>query len=173
MMTAPALPAEPAADMIKSSSARPTGCNKWHRLSFYNIGWQVTSNKPHHTKQGLATEICNMVHDKCVDAVGISEVFNLKDDNRQQRQAIMQHVVSELNSSAARLATSVCSSAAMPAWEGRSDGHYIFVWNSNRLLLKDYRYVSCGIKVHSWRMAQYLLFECAESPGDPPLPQPI
>ena len=118
---------------------------------------------------GLATEICNMVLDKCVDAVGISEVFNLKDDLWQQRQEIMQHVVSKLNSSAARPATSADSSAARPAWDGRSNGHYIFVWNSSRLVLTEYEYVSCGIKEHHWRMAQYLQFQCAESQGGPPL----
>ena len=165
----PALPVESAEYMFKSSAARPASCNNWYRLSFYNIGWNLASKKARHTMEGLATEICNMVHDKCVDAVGISEVFNLKHDMWQQRQDIMQHVVSKLNSSAARPATSVDSSAARPAWTGRSDGHYIFVWNSSRLLLTDYEYVSCGIKEQTWRMAQYLQFKCAESQDDPPL----
>ena len=70
-----------------------------------------------------------MVQKLTLDAVGISEVYNLKDnDKRDERQIILQHLLSSLNSSAARPASS--------AWEGRSDGHYIFVWNSNRLVLK-------------------------------------
>ena len=158
----PALPVESAEYMFKSSAARRASCNNWYRLSFYNIGWNLASKKARHTTEGLATEICNMVHDKCVDAVGISEVFNLKDDMWEERQVIMEHVVSKLNSSAAR-------SAARPAWPGRSDGHYIFVWNSSRLLLMDYEYVSCGIQEQTWRMAQYLQFQCAESQDGPPL----
>ena len=119
--------------------------------------------------EGLATEICNMVPDLCVDAVGISEVFNLKDQGLQQRQDIMQHVVSKLNSRAARPATSADSSAAQPAWAGQSDGHYIFVWNTSKLLQTVYNYVSCGIKEQPWRMAQYLQFQCAESQDGLPL----
>ena len=73
----------------------------------------------------------------------------------------MRHLLSSLNSSAARPASS--------AWAGRSDGHYIFVWNSNKLVLKDYEFVSCGIEEHSWRRAQYLQFQCADSLDTPPL----
>ena len=110
-----------------------------------------------------------MVHSKCVDGVGISEVFNLKDDLWQRRQDIMQHIVSKLNSNAVRPATSSDSSSAPPLWTGRSDGHYIFIWNSSRLLLKVYDYISCGVTEHIWRKTQYFQFQCAESPDDPPL----
>ena len=85
-----------------------------------------------------------MVQGLTLDAVGISEVYNLKEvDKHGERQMILGHLLSSLNSSAARPASSV--------WVGRSDGHYIFVWNSNKLVLQDYAFVSCGITEHSWR----------------------
>ena len=132
-MAAPPRSAKPAEYMFKCSAVRPADGVNWYRLLFYNIGWNKTSKKPRHTREGLATEICSMVHSKCLGAVGICEVFNLKDDMWQQRQDIMQHVVSKLNSSAARPATCLVSNAAQPLWTGRSDGHYIFIWNSSRI----------------------------------------
>ena len=149
----------PAEYMIVDDSP-PAGYSEFHRLAFYNIGWNPFSKKGWHTMDGLATEICDMVHDKCVDAVGICEVFNLRDDSCwQQRQDIMEHVVWKLNTTA----TSADNSAEQPAWKGQSDGHYIFAWNSNRLLLTSYEYISCGIAEHPWRMAQYLQFQPAQS----------
>ena len=153
------MPTEKLAEYIfKSSAGRPAHCNHWCKLAFYNIGWIEASKKPRHSKEGLATEIYSIVHDKNVETVDISEVFNLKDDLGDKRQIIMQHVVTKLNSSAAR-----------PAWTGRSDGHYIFIWNSSRLLLRFYKYVSCSIKEHPWRMAQYFQFQRADLQDDPPL----
>ena len=73
----------------------------------------------------------------------------------------MRHLLSSLNSSAAR--------PALSAWVGRSDGHYLFVWNSNKLVLKNYEFVSCGIDEHPWRRCQYLEFQCADSIDTPPL----
>ena len=100
------------------------GTPLWTRLAFYNIGWLSSSKKAHHTKEGLAEEIRDMVQGLTLDAVGISEVYYLKDrDNYEDRQMILQHLLSSLNSSAAR--------PASPPWVGRSDGHYIFVWNSS------------------------------------------
>ena len=107
---------------------------------------------------GLAIEIDSMVRDKGVHAVGICEVFNLKDTKGDERQIIMQHIVKKPN-----------SSAAQPEWTGRSDGHYIFVWNSSKLLLIKYAYVSCGVEDHAWRMAQYFQFHRAELQNDSPL----
>ena len=153
------LPAKPS-----SSAALPAGYSEFHRLAFYNIGLDAQSKKVWHTMEGLATEICDMVHDKCVDAVSICEVFNLRDDSWwQQRQDIMEHVVRKLNTSAAQQQTPADSSAERPAWKGQSDGHYIFAWNSNRLVLTTYKYISCGIEEHPWRMAQYLQFKPAKS----------
>ena len=156
-MTAPAPVAAPAL----SNAVRPAGYNDWCKLAFYNIGWNRASKHDRHTKQGLAKEICGMVQDKGPDAVGISEVFNLKQvslEERQERQDIMQYLLEQLN-----------SSAALPAWTGRSDGHYIFLWNSSKLDLIEYDYVSCGIPDHPWRKAQYFQFRCAESPDHPQL----
>ena len=149
--------AEPAEYISGRSAVKPAdGIPLWHRLAFYNIGWGSESKIPLHTKEGLAKEICDMVQELNLDAVGISEVYNLKDDhNHDERQKILRHLLSSLNSSAARPASS--------AWVGRSDGHYIFVWNSNKLVLKDYEFVSCGIKKHPWRLCQYLEFQCTDS----------
>ena len=111
--------------MRPGNAALPAGYSEFHRLAFYNIGWNPFSRKAWHTMDGLATEICDMVHDKCVDAVGICEVFNLRDDSCwQRRQDIMKHVVRKLNSSAEQPATSADHSAEQPAWKGQSDGHY-------------------------------------------------
>ena len=85
---------------VDSSVARPAGYSDWKKLAFYNIGWNIASKKPRHTMEGLATEICNFVHDKRADAVGISEVFNLRDDHHEKRQNIMEQLLSKLNSSA-------------------------------------------------------------------------
>ena len=69
------------------------------RIAFYNIGWNYSSKK--HTKDWLAEEIYDMVHDKHLDALGVSEVFRLQDDHRQpERLLIMQAIVERLNSNA-------------------------------------------------------------------------
>jgi hypothetical protein len=65
-----------------------------------------------------------MVHDTSVDAVGISEVFNLRDAMDNKQQIIKQHVVTKLNSSAAR-----------PEWTGRSDGHYMHLQSGSSAAL--------------------------------------
>ena len=154
IMTALSLLPEPAEYISGSSAVPPAGGWLWLRLAFYNIGWDYKSKKSIHTQEGLAKEICDMVQELTLDAVGISEVYNLKDDDKHdERQVILRHLLSSLNSSAARPASS--------DWAGRSDGHYIFVWNSNQLVLKDYEFVSCGINEHSWRRSQYLQFQSA------------
>ena len=130
-MAAPAGSVKPAEYVFKCSAALPADGDNGYRLLFYNIGWEVTSKK--HTMEGLATEVCSMVNSKCLDGVGICEDFNLKDDRRQQRQDIMQHLLSKINTSAARPATCLVSNAAQPLWTGRSEGHYIFIWNSSRI----------------------------------------
>ena len=158
--------AQPAEALLHTSAVQPVGSNNWYRLAFYNIGWLAASKKARHTKEGLATEICSLVQHKCVDAVGISEVFNLKEDMRERRRLITDHIVSKLNSSAAQPASSI---VAPPAWRGLSDGHYIFLWNTKKLRLAKYRYVSCGINEQIWRKAQYLQFQCEESQQQPAL----
>ena len=159
----------PPPGIYEGHIAPPVGYFGFYRLAFYNIGWDAKSKKPRHTMDGLATEIRDMVQDKCVDAAGISEVFNLRDDHHEYRQRIMEHLLSKLNSSAGQPATSADNSAEQPVWMGQSDGHYIFVWNSKRLILMTSEYISCGIEEHDWRMAQYLEFQPAEAQSSPPL----
>ena len=65
---------------VDGGGVLPVGYSEYHRLSFYNISWNAKSNKPWHTMKGLAIEVCEMVHDKCIDAVGICGVFDLRDD---------------------------------------------------------------------------------------------
>ena len=112
--------------MFGSSAARPADHSGWRRLAFYNIGWNKKSKK--HNMTLLAQEIWNIVHAKCIDAIGISEVFNLRDDTmRKERQNIMQHLLATLSRSAAQPASSahsadhvaINSNAEPPAWAGR------------------------------------------------------
>ena len=147
--------AQPAKDSENGTAGQTAGDNDCYKLAFYNIGSDVpatpaidalspeisqTCDMVHDTQKriidGLTSEICDMVHDKCVDAVGISVLFNPKDDRWQQLQAIMNQVVWKLNSSSERRANSADSSAEPPAWKGQSDGHYVVAWNSQRLLSK-------------------------------------
>ena len=70
--------------MFGSSAAQPADHSGWRRLAFYNIGWNKTSKK--HNMTLLAQEIWNIVHAKCIDAIGISEVFNLRDDTMRKER---------------------------------------------------------------------------------------
>ena len=45
IMTELCLSPEPAELVSGSSAVRPAGDNSWHRLAFYNIGWNHTSKK--------------------------------------------------------------------------------------------------------------------------------
>ena len=95
----------------ESSIARPVGYCGFYRLAFHNIGWNIGSKRPQPTTDNLATAICDMVRHKCVDAMGIGEAFNLRDDYHEKRQDIMEHLLSKLNSSAGQPATSADSNA--------------------------------------------------------------
>ena len=174
---------QPAAHSEASRAARPAGDSDdigsgvtafynidsdvppAYKLAFYNIGSDVTATPNQHTTDGLATEICDMAHDKCVDAVGISVLFNPKDGRWQQLQAIMDQVVWKLNSSSEQRANSADSSAEPPAWKGQSDGHYVVVWNSQRLVLKAYSLVVNPHDIYH----KDLRFQQAEWPSGPPL----
>ena len=151
----------------QNRTTKPHGYGGFYRLAFYDICWNISSNQKHHTIHNLAREICDIVCDKEVDAMGISGVFDLRDDHHEKRQEIMEHLLSRLNSSAGQPATSADSSAEQPAWMLEADGHYIFVWNTRRLVLMSSEYTSCGIEEHAWRMAQYLQFQPAESQSGP------
>lgn len=135
----------------------------FRRLAFYNVGWKHDSKK--HNKERLAAEISHNVVTRRVDAIGISEVFNIKKEGlHEQRIQIMAHLLESLNSSAAQPASSASSSVlgtnpAQFVWAGRCDGHYIFLWNTTRLYLKKYDFISCNIEEHPWRKCQYLQFQ--------------
>ena len=93
-----------------ASAARLADDSGWRRLAFYNIGWDKKSKK--HNMTLLAREIWNIVHAKCIDAIGISEVFNLRDDAmRKERQNILQHLLATLNCSAAQPPSTVQATA--------------------------------------------------------------
>ena len=110
----------------KDLTAPPDGYCGFYRLAFYDIGWKISSKERRHTMVNLGKEICDIVRDKGVDAIGITQVFDPRQVNHwQKRQGIMKHLLRGLN-----------SSAAQPAWTGQCDGHYIFVWNSSRLMLR-------------------------------------
>ena len=66
--------------VVKRSAAQPAAHTKVYIVAFYNIGWLKASKKWCHTKEILADEIYDLIQAKCVDAVGISEVFNLRED---------------------------------------------------------------------------------------------
>ena len=141
----------------KPSAAPPGGFSGYYRIAFYNIS---SSDEPYHM-DGLATEISQMVHDTCADAVGIggmSSALQAADVLNINYTESMLCVLYQLN-----------ISAKQPAWEGLSDGHYIFVWKSERLLCTFYEYTSCGIEEQPWRMAQYLQFQRADLESGPPL----
>ena len=148
----------PAPGSRNELSEVPDGYCALYRLAFYDIGWKISSKQRRHTMVNLGKEICDIVRDKGVDAMGISEVFSLKEHHPQKRQGIMKHLLGRLN-----------SSAAQPAWTGQCDGHYIFLWNSNRLMLTTSEYISCAIAEHDWRMAQYLRFQRADWQTGAPL----
>ena len=147
--------AEAAEFLHGSSVARTAEPGNWRKLAFYNIGWAHTSKK--HTKKVLTDEIMTLVAKKDLDAIGISEVFNLKDDVfHAERQSIMEHLLGALN-----------GSAAQPAWAGRCDGHYIFIWDTMTLHLNEYEFIGCGIAEHPWRRAQYMQFKYPDLQNGP------
>ena len=142
-----------------ASVAQPFGYGELFMFLFYNIGWLAASKKPHHNKENLADEICEMAIAKGADAIGICEIYNLRDTHLAgERQVIINHVLSQLN-----------NSAQQPVWRGESDGHYMFLWNTQKLHLELYKYVSCEVADQPWRMAQYFRFQHAQKQTGPPL----
>ena len=147
------------AQYVDRSDAQRVGFGELCGFLFYNIGWNSDSQRQHHNMDNLADEICEMVIAKGADAIGICEIFNLRDAHLAEvRKIIMRRVLSKLNDSTQR-----------PVWEGMTDGHYMFLWNTKKLLLKIYKYISCEVREQTWRMAQYLQFQHAEKQTSPPL----
>ena len=177
--------AQPAKDTEDSTAGQTTAGSDCYKLAFYNMSSEVPatpaidalsleisqiSDMVHDANKriidGLSSEICDMVHDKCVDAVGISVLFNPKEHRWPQLQAIMDQVVWKLNSNSEQRANSADSSAEPPAWKGQSDGHYVVVWNSQRLVLKAYELI---VYQYRSKMTKDLQFQQAEWPSGPPL----
>ena len=133
--------------MVSGTAAQPAVQGPTHKLAFYNVGW-VTSSKKHNAAW-LAREVSDIVTKRNVDAIGISEVFNQRENLEDRREDIMSVLLGHLNQ----------GSAGQPAWEGRTDIHYIFLWKSNRLGLVNYEVVSCGIMNEPRRKCQYFEFQ--------------
>ena len=178
----PGSAAQPAKDTEDSTAGQTAADSDCYKLAFYNMSSEVPATPAidalsleisqicdmvHDANKriidGLSSEICDMLHDKCVDAVGISVLFNPKDDRWQQLQAIMDQVVWKLNSSSEQRANSADSSAEPPAWKGQSDGHYVVIWNSQRLVLKAYSLVVNPHDIYH----KDLRFQQAEWPSGP------
>ena len=119
--------------MVPGSATQPAVQGPSHKVTFYNAGWNEPSKK--HNAVWLTRKVSDIVTKRNVDAIGISEVFNQRDDLKDRREVIMSELLHHLNQ---------CS-AEQPAWEGRTDAHYIFLWNLNSLPLVDCDVVSCGI----------------------------
>ena len=154
--------AQPAAETLaefmgsaaQPAVAQPGMWKSFCRLAFYNIGWNSQDKK--HTSAMLAKEIKEIVQTKDVHAVGISEVFNARDDYlHDRRQQIMRDILDALH-----------DTAAQPVWDGKVDAHYIFCWKTDVLKLCEYEVVPCGITEHSYRRAQYLQFRSGPD-GEP------
>ena len=76
---------QPAEYITGTCLAPPVGYGGFYRLAFYDICWNISSSQKHHTMHHLAREICDIIGDKGVDAVGISGVFGLREDHREKR----------------------------------------------------------------------------------------
>ena len=137
-----------ATDGSVAQPARPTALHM-RKLAFYNIGWQSTEKK--RDAAWLAREVSDIVSNKNVDAIGISEVFGQREDLKQWRGNIMSELLEHLNQ----------GSAGQPVWQGKTYIHHIFLWKSNSFELLDYDVVSCGIIGEPARKAQYFEFRPA------------
>jgi len=135
---------------VRGSAAPPATAHSMRsfcRMAFYNIGWQYPDKK--RAAADLAKLMRRICQQKTVHAFGISEVFNIREDDKHQlRQDIMNIILDELNA----------DSAAQPVWIGKADVHYIFVWNTNVLTCLLYEVISCGIQEQAERKAQYFQF---------------
>ena len=128
-------------------SAPPAVQGPTHKLAFYNVGWQPTSKT--HNAAWLTREVSEIVTNGNVDAIGISEVFNIRNELNDMGNDIMSQLLGHLNQ----------GSAERPAWEGKTDAHYIFIWKPNSLRLIDYDVVGCGVSSEPNRRGQYFQFQ--------------
>ena len=154
-----------ADDLSKSSAARPADQSALYNLALYNIGSDATATSNQHIGGDVATKICNIIDDRCIDAMIISGLFNAKNDRLQQLQAIVKNVVLKLSNDDGRPANSVDSSAEQPAWKSQIKGYYVCVWNTHRLTLTAYENSQKDLS----RISQHLQFRQAQQPSGPPL----
>ena len=147
-----------ADDPENSSAARPADRSLYYNLALYNIGSDVTA-----TPGDVATEICNIIYDKCIDAIIISSLFSAKNERMPQLQAIVGEVLSKLSNDDGRPANSVDRSASQPAWKSQMKGYYVCVWNTQRLTLTAYKDSQKDLS----GISQHLQFRQAQQPRGP------
>ena len=76
--------------IVSGTAAQPPVQGATHKLAFYNVGWKSASKK--HNTAWLAREVSDIVTTKNVDAIGISEVFNQRENLKDRRQVIMSEL---------------------------------------------------------------------------------
>ena len=158
--------AQQTADGPKESSAsRPADRSLYYNLALYNIGSDVTTTPNPHIGGDVATEICNIIYDKCIDAIIISSLFSAKNERMPQLQAIVGEVLSKLSNDDGRPANSVDRSASQPAWKSQMKGYYVCVWNTQRLTLTAYKDSQKDLS----GISQHLQFRQAQQPPTAPL----
>ena len=156
--------AQQTADGPKGSSAsRPADRSLYYNLALYNIGSEVTTTSNPHIGGDVATEICNIIYDKCIDAIIISSLFSAKNERIPQLQAIVGEVLSKLSNDDGRPANSVDRSASQPAWKSQMKGYYVCVWNTQRLTLTAYKNSQKDLS----GISQHLQFRQAQQPRGP------
>ena len=148
----------------KSSASRPADRSPYYNLALYNIGSDVTTTPNPHIGGDVATEICNIIYDKCIDAIIISSLFSAKNERMPQLQAIVGEVLSKLSNDDGRPANSVDRSASQPAWKSQMKGYYVCVWNTQRLTLTAYK----DSQKDPSGISQHLQFRQAQQPSGPP-----
>ena len=88
-----------------SSAGRPAIREDWSKCGFYNVGWNEASKKHYHKEEYFVSEICDLIEKKSLDALGISEVFNLRpheskaanEKTAERRQAATDAILKRLN----------------------------------------------------------------------------
>ena len=149
-----------AAQLVVSSSQQ-SALTKVYKFASYNIGWNITDKSRSATR--LANELLEVWRRHSFHAIGVSEVFEVDYPAQTlvavnaQRQAILDVIVAAFNDAAA-----TDDAAQLVVWQGRVDGHCMYLWHSSLGLLHA-DYISLGINEQPWRKAQYLCFRPADA----------
>ena len=69
--------------MVPATAAQPAVQGPTHKLAVYNVGWLSSSKK--HNAAWLAREVSDIVTKRNIDAIGISEVFNQRENLEDRR----------------------------------------------------------------------------------------